>query len=145
MADDSPEVAPESGAPPAPKRRRRWKWPAILLGIFVVLPVAAFAIWSAIALTYSYSDGDRTGFVQKFSKKGWVCKTWEGELSMVTLPGQAQERWAFSVRDDSIAGVIRAHMGNRMTLEYEEHRGVPTDCFAETSYFVVGVRPVAGP
>jgi hypothetical protein len=111
----------------------------------VALPAAAFAVWAAIALNYSYSAGDRAGFVQKFSKKGWVCKTWEGELSMVTLPGQAQERWEFTVRSDSVAEIIRVNMGNRMSLEYEEHPGVPTTCFGETRYYVVGVRPVAAP
>lgn len=145
MPDEIPEVAPEGATPSPPKRRRLWKWLAVALGVVVILPALVFTIWAGIALRYAYSDGYRTGFVQKFSKKGWVCKTWEGELSMVTLPGQAQERWTFSVRDDSIANVIRANMGSRVTLDYEEHRGVPTVCFGETPYFVVGVRPASAP
>lgn len=144
MSEDIPDTH-ESPVEPIPKRRRWWKWIAILVAIFVALPLTAFAVWAAIALNYSYSKGDRAGFVQKFSKKGWLCKTWEGELSMVTLPGQAQERWEFSVRNDSIAEIIRVNMGNRMSLEYEEHPGVPTTCFGETRYYVVGVRPVASP
>ena len=143
MSDEIPDTAESAAPAPPPRRRRHWRWISIVLGVVVGLPVVGFVLWAAIALSYSYSDGYRTGFVQKFSKKGWVCKTWEGELSMVTLPGQAQERWTFTVRDDSIADVIRANMGNRVTLDYEEHPGVPTDCFGETSYFVVGVRPAA--
>ena len=148
MADEVPDttespVADEPVAPP--RRRRRWKWPLILLGILVVVPALLFAAWSWIALTYTYSHGERAGYVQKFSDKGWICKTWEGELSMVNIPGAAQERWNFSVRNDSIARVIRETMGNKVALTYEEHRGLPTSCFGETQYFVSGVRRVPEP
>jgi hypothetical protein len=133
----------EVGATEAPPPRRRWKkWAFIGLGLLVLLPFAIFTLWAGIALTWSFSKGDRAGYVQKFSKRGWVCKTWEGELSMVNVPGQAQERWYFSVRDDSIARVITENMGNRVTLTYEEHPGVPTSCFGETDYYVVGARRV---
>jgi hypothetical protein len=141
---------PESGeAPPGepvsapPPRKRRWKWPAIVFGMVVVLPLVVFALWTWFSLSYSYSNGDRAGYVQKFSEKGWVCKTWEGELSMVNIPGAAQERWQFSVRDDKVAREIMNQMGNRVALTYEEHRGVPSSCFGETDYFVTGVRHVA--
>jgi hypothetical protein len=136
-APDAPE-APQA----PPRRKRRWKWLAIALGAIIVVPGALFAIWSWISLTYTYSRGDRAGYVQKFSERGWICKTWEGELSMVNIPGAAQERWYFSVRNDSIAQVILNHMGSRVSLTYDEHRGVPTSCFGETPYFVSGVRRV---
>jgi hypothetical protein len=145
MTDDLPEaeeVLERETDVEAPPRKRRWKWPLILLSALVVLPVLLFAVWSWISLTYTYSSGERAGYVQKFSEKGWVCKTWEGELSMVNIPGAAQERWQFSVRNDSVAAEILRQMGNRVALTYEEHRGVPTSCFGETSYFVEGVRRV---
>lgn len=145
MTDELPEseeVRERETDIKAPARKRRWKWPLLLFGVIVALPALLFAIWSWIALTYTYSLGERAGYVQKFSEKGWVCKTWEGELSMVNIPGAAQERWQFSVRSDSIAAEILRQMGNRVALTYEEHRGVPTSCFGETSYFVKGVRKV---
>jgi hypothetical protein len=145
MTDDVPDTQEhpsEAEVIDAPPKRRRWKWPLIILGALVLLPATVFALWSWIALTYTYSRGDRAGYVQKFSEKGWVCKTWEGELSMVNIPGAAQERWMFSVRDDSVARVILDEMGNRVSLTYEEHRGIPTSCFGETQYFVTGVRRV---
>jgi hypothetical protein len=148
MTDEVPEsqgeppVQEAAAEAPPPQRRRRWKWPIILLAVFVAVPATLFALWSWIALSWSYSEGERAGYVQKFSGKGWVCKTWEGELSMVNVPGAAQERWVFSVRDDSIARVIKDLMGNKVALEYEEHRGIPTSCFGETNYFVKGVRRV---
>jgi hypothetical protein len=125
---------------PEPPRRRRRRWPWIVLGVVILVPALLVTAWTAITLNWDYSRGTRTGYVQKFSKKGWLCKTWEGEIAMVNMPGAAQERFAFTVRNDSIASVIDRHQGQRVVLEYEEHRGIPTKCFGETQYFVKGVR-----
>ncbi|HJQ19786.1 MAG TPA: hypothetical protein VJ867_05505 [Gemmatimonadaceae bacterium] len=140
---------PEPGiidTPSPPPRRRRWlKWSLIAFAALIAVPALIIALWGWITLSYTYSSGDRTGYVQKFSHKGWVCKTWEGELAMVTVPGQPQEKWDFSVRDDSIAALIRQSMGNKVALIYDEHHGVPSSCFGDTQYFVTGVRPVHEP
>jgi hypothetical protein len=96
-------------------------------------------------LTWSYSEGERAGYVQKLSKKGWLCKTWEGEIAMVTMPGTLAEKFTFSVRDDSVAEQINKSMGKRVSLHYEEHYGVPTTCFAETRYFITAVKVVEDP
>jgi hypothetical protein len=125
---------------PAPPRRRRRKWPWVLLGVFVLLPALIIVAWVEIALHWSYSTGTRTGYVQKFSKKGWLCKTWEGEIAMVNIPGAAQERFEFTVRSDSIAQLITRDQGQRVVIEYEQHKGLPTSCFGDTQYFVTGVR-----
>ena len=126
--------------PPEPPRRRRRKWPWIVLGVFVLLPVLLLTAWTAITLNWNYSSGTRSGYVQKFSKKGWLCKTWEGEIAMVNVPGAMQERFSFTVRNDSIAQLINRFQGQRVVIQYEEHKGIPTSCFGETSYFVNGVR-----
>ena len=126
---------------PAPARRRRRRWPLLLLGV-IGLPALLIAAWTVIALSYTYSKGDRAGFVQKLSKKGWICKTWEGELAMVNVPGAMQERFPFTVRSDSLATEMNKLMGSRVSLTYEEHRGVPGTCFGETNHFVTSVRPV---
>lgn len=119
----------------SPKHKRRlWPW-GVLAGV-ILLPVAILSIWAAITLNYTYSTGDRAGYIQKLSKKGWICKTWEGELAMANLPGTMPQIFAFSIRSDSIANIIQKNMGKRVSLEYEEHRGVPTKCFGETQYFV---------
>jgi hypothetical protein len=83
--------------------------------------------------------------VQKLSKKGWLCKTWEGELALVTMPGTVAEKFYFSVRDDAVAQSINQSLGRRVSLTYEEHVGVPTTCFAETSYFVTSVKVIDDP
>jgi hypothetical protein len=132
-----PPAAPEAARPP---RRRRRKWPWIVLGVVVLVPVLALTAWTAITLNWSYSKGTRTGYVQKFSKKGWVCKTWEGEIAMVNVPGAMQERFAFTVRNDSIANLINRYQGQRVVLEYDQHLGIPSSCFGDTQYFVKGVR-----
>jgi|SRR5687768_7794433 len=115
-------------------------WGKLLLAAIIAVPGGLLAIWTAIALTYSYSSGDRTGFIQKFSKKGWLCRTYEGEIAMVNLPGQIANTFQFTVRDDSIAALINQAQGKRVALTYEQHKGLPTSCFGETEYFVKGVR-----
>ena len=142
MADDDRQDSDlePSSPPPAPRRgRRRWPW---IVAAVALTPVMLLALWMIIALNYSYSSGERAGYVQKFSKKGWVCKTWEGELAMVNIPGAMQERWEFTVRNDSIAQLITRSMGKQVTLSYEQHLKVPTSCFGETPYFVTNVHAV---
>jgi hypothetical protein len=132
---DTPTVAPERRHGFA---RRHWK--GLLLSTIVLVPIAVFAIWVTAALAFSYSSGDRTGYNQKLSRKGWLCKTWEGELALTSAPGVAPEIWHYSVRSDSIARVIEALSGDRITIQYQQHKGVPTSCFGETEYYAVGVR-----
>jgi hypothetical protein len=110
-----------------------------------LLAAGALALYVWAALSFSYSSGERAGYLQKFSRKGWICKTWEGQLAMVTLPGAAPETFLFTVREDAVAAEINRLMGQRVVLNYEVHLGVPTRCFGDTEYFVVKVRPVAGP
>ena len=104
--------------------------------------VALFALYIYIALNWSYSTGERAGFLQKVSNKGWICKTWEGELSLVAMPGAAPEKFLFTVRDEAIAQKISAAAGKRVTLNYEQHKGLPSTCFGDTDYFVVGVTEI---
>jgi hypothetical protein len=111
--------------------------------IVVLIPAVIIALWTWATLGYTYSSGERGGYVQKLSKKGWLCKTWEGELAMANLPGTMPEIFYFSVRNDSIAAVIEKEVGKRVSLSYEQHRGIPTSCFGETQYFVTGVKPVS--
>lgn len=125
-----------------PPRKRRWALKAFLY--VILLPIAVVAAWTWGALHYAYSRGDRVGYAQKLSKKGWVCPTWEGELAMSNVPGQMPEKFEFSVRDDAVAKQIQALDGRRVALSYEQHRGVPLSCFGETQYFVTQVRPVDG-
>ncbi len=113
-----------------------------IAGFFAVL-VLALVAYTFITLHWSYSTGERAGYMQKLSEKGWICKTWEGELTMVSLPGAAPEKFAFSVRDEAAVAKINAAMGKRVALMYEQHRGVPSNCFGETEYFAVDVREVA--
>ena len=104
--------------------------------------VALFALYIYIALNWSYSTGERAGFLQKVSNKGWICKTWEGELSLVAMPGAAPEKFLFTVRDEAVAQKVSAAAGKRVTLNYEQHKGLPTTCFGDTDYFVVGLTEI---
>jgi hypothetical protein len=113
------------------------------LVLLVLAVVVLFALYIAAALNWSYSKGERAGFLQKVSEKGWICKTWEGELSLVALPGAAPEKFLFTVRDDAVAAQVNAAAGKRVTLSYEQHMGLPTSCFGDTNYFVTGVKELA--
>ena len=110
--------------------------------LVVLGALALFALYIVIALNWSYSSGERAGFLQKVSNKGWICKTWEGELSLVAMPGAAPEKFLFTVRDEAIAQKITAAAGKRVTLNYEQHKGLPTSCFGDTDYFVTGVTEI---
>lgn len=114
---------------------------AIPLGIIIGLFVLA-ALYLMIALHWSYSEGERAGFVQKLSKKGWLCKTWEGELALVSLPGAAPEKFIFTVRDDAVAERINKQVGTRVALVYAQHKGLPTSCFGDTNYFVEDIKTI---
>jgi hypothetical protein len=115
------------------------------LVMIAVAFVALFALYTWIVLNWSYSEGERAGYLQKFSEKGWICKTWEGDLVLVTMPGTASETFPFTVRDEAVAAQLLGLMSKRVSLRYEEHVGVPTSCFGDTRYFVTGVRVVDDP
>jgi len=112
----------------------------VLTGLLVVAALIAAYFW--LALTWTYAAGERAGWVQKFSRKGWICKTWEGEMAMVSMPGSTTEKFAFTVRDDAVSRDINRLMGRRVTLHYEQKVGLPTTCFGETRYYVNGVTAV---
>ena len=118
-------------------RRRHWRVLALLF--VLIVPAAVFAAWAWGTLSLTYSAGERAGYVQKISKKGWICKTWEGELAMANLPGTMPQIFAFSVRNDSVAHLIEQNAGKQVSLAYEQHRGIPTSCFGDTEYFVTRV------
>ncbi|MEO7083472.1 MAG: hypothetical protein ABI442_02075 [Gemmatimonadaceae bacterium] len=126
---------------PAPIRRH----PLVTgLSFVIVAPIVLMALWTTITLHYTYSSGERSGFLQKTSKKGWICKTWEGELQVTAIPGSVPEKFTFSTRSDSIADLLNKMNGQRVVLNYAQHVHVPSSCFGETEYFITGVRTVAG-
>lgn len=107
----------------------------LLLAIVLIAALYAVVVWK-----WSYSTGERVGIVQKISNKGWVCKTWEGELNMVVLPGGIPEKFYFTVWDASVAASINKTIGKRVSLHYEEKLGLPTSCFGDTRHFITKVQ-----
>jgi hypothetical protein len=128
--------------PPAKPPRRRRGMLGLLSFLVVIALAGLFALYVWTTLHVNYSDGERAGYVQKFSRRGWVCKTWEGELAMVNLPGTLPQIFNFSVRDAAVAGQINKSLGSRVRLHYDQHKGVPSDCFGESEYFVTQVEPL---
>ncbi|MGI9245521.1 MAG: hypothetical protein ACR2I8_02280 [Steroidobacteraceae bacterium] len=148
---EQPAVAstsrPEPVPPAAPLRPPRRSFKSWLLGsLFGALVL--IGLYTAFMLWFSYSEGERAGVLQKFSKRGWLCKTYEGELALYVVGGVAPQIWQFSVRDDALAEQLHKAVGQQLRVRYEEHRGVPTTCFAETDYYASSfevIEPIAPP
>ena len=130
----------------APRLRReirsRSRVSGATLWLIPIVLIVLAAAWIWLMMSWNYSSGERAGWVQKFSRKGWICKTWEGELALVTMPGTAQEKFLFTVWGDDVATNINAAMGKRVSLRYEEKVGLPGSCFGDTRYWVNGVKAV---
>ena len=109
----------------------------LLLVVVVALLCTGYMM---IVLNWSYSKGERIGYVQKFSEKGWLCKTWEGELQMLPVPGAIPEKFLFSVRNKAVISKINSSLGKRVSIYYEQHKGIPTNCFGESEYFAVDAK-----
>lgn len=112
----------------------------IVICLLLVVVAALAVAYTWFTLNWSYSKGERAGFIQKFSQRGWFCKTWEGELLLTTIPGAIPEKFFFSVRDNAIAKQIANNTGKRVVLTYAQHKGVPSSCFGDTEYFIEKVQ-----
>ncbi len=124
------EVPNFSSRRSAPRRGIRF------LFVLIVVAIAGTGLWTWLTLSWAYSDGERAGVLQKFSRKGWVCKTQEGEIAQYLVAGISPQMWLFSVRDNAVGAQLDKAVGHRVQLHYTEHPGVPTSCFADTRYFV---------
>ena len=113
-----------------------------ILLLLMVASVLICAGYLAVVLNWSYSKGERIGYIQKFSEKGWLCKTWEGELQMLPVPGAIPEKFLFSVRDKAVISKLNSSLGKKISLSYQQHKGIPTTCFGESEYFVVDAKPL---
>ena len=122
---------------PSPSWQRATR--RFLIGLLLT-PIVLFLVYLWLTLHWSYSDGDRAGYLQKFSRKGWICRTYEGELAMSTVPGTAPVIWEFSVWDKAVAEKMAGLLGKKLVLHYREYRNIPTHCFGATDYFVDDVN-----
>jgi hypothetical protein len=138
----SPTAPTPTPVPSARPPRRSIK--SYLVGSLVGALVLVL-LYTLLMLWWSYSEGERAGVLQKFSKRGWICKTWEGEIAMYVVGGVAPQIWEFSVRDDAVAAQLHEAVGQQVRLHYAEHRGLPTNCFGDTDYFVEQVQIVGPP
>ncbi len=122
-------------------RRGRGRFGRWVMAMLVLL-IVGYGLWTWLTLSWAYAEGDRAGVLQKFVRRGWICKTQEGEIALYYGGGQymgagtSPQLWDFSVRDKGVAAELASAVGHRVQLHYTEHPGLPTACFAETRYFV---------
>jgi hypothetical protein len=128
-------------AAPAPQQTffRRHRVKIVLVGL-LASAVGGVSLWVLVTLKFSYSSGDRIGYVQKLSRRGWVCRTWEGELAMTPVPGAVPTIFAFTVPDVAVAKRLQDMEGKKVALHYEEKKGIPSSCFGDTRYFITDAR-----
>ena len=117
---------------------RLGRWIVILLLLLIV----GATLWTWLTLAWAYAEGERAGVLQKFVRRGWICKTQEGEIALYYGGGQymgagiSPQLWDFSVRDKLVAADLSKAVGHRVQLHYTEHPGIPTNCFAESRFLV---------
>jgi len=140
----TPAAPPAKPTPPPAARPPRRSFKSWLLGSLAGA-IVLIVLYTLFMLWWSYSEGERAGVLQKFSKRGWICKTYEGELAMYVVGGVAPQIWNFSVRDEAVVEHLHKAVGQQVRLHYAEHRGLPTTCFGETDYFVERVEIVGQP
>jgi hypothetical protein len=108
----------------------------ILIGIvlFCVIGFSGFYLFNEF---WPYSEGTRTGKIIKFSRKGIIFKTWEGEINQ----GLGIEKFAFSVKEDEIIKKIEANQGKEnVYLKYEE-KFVKFFWHGDTKYYIIDCIP----
>jgi hypothetical protein len=135
-------TAPDSAPPPPAAPTRRFPRLRGILLLVLLIPILLLGVYTWLALHWDYSNGYRSGLLQKFSQKGWICKTYEGELWQSVVTNVAPTIWNFTVRDERIVQALDTLVGKQVRLHYTEHRGVPTSCFGDTPYYVDGVTVV---
>ena len=112
-----------------------FKWFGLILILLVL-----FVAYTFTTLHWVYSSGERVGFVQKISEKGFICKTYEGEQVLVTVPGTQAEKFFFTAKNEAVYNKINETNGQRVRLLYKQHKWIPTSCFGDTEYFVYDVK-----
>ena len=135
----TPVPTPPPAVRPARRSFKSYFWSSVVGALVLIALYTLFMLW------WSYSEGERAGVLQKFSKRGWVCKTYEGELAMYVVGGVAPQIWDFSVRDEAVAEQLHKAVGQQVRIHYTEHPGLPTNCFGETDYFADRVEVVIPP
>lgn len=110
--------------PPVTPPRRRGIFMRIgcITTLVLLLGLGVFAWWRYY---YTYSDGNRFGLLQKFSRRGNLFKTYEGEMILSSVKGNqgvtiASEKFFFSVTNETVAQKMAALQGENITVHYEQ-------------------------
>jgi hypothetical protein len=111
--------------------------------LVVIIVLAALVYWKYF---FTYSEGYRAGLLQKFSKKGVVFKTYEGEMILSSVRSNrdiaiASEKFFFSAKTEDVANKLNQLQGEYIVVHYREKNGV-LPWVGETRYLVDSVKIV---
>ncbi len=124
------------------RRRSRGFGKIIAIVLIVLLLCGGLFVWWRYY--YTYSDGFRFGLLQKFSRRGNMFKTYEGEMILSSVRGNANvpiasEKFFFSVTDDGVAQKLMNLQGHSVTIGYKE-KNSPVFWRGDSQYIVDSVR-----
>ncbi|HHM21630.1 MAG TPA: hypothetical protein ENJ20_06360 [Bacteroidetes bacterium] len=127
----------ETGVVKAKRFTRRLLWSVAGL---ITIGIIGFFLWA----NYTYSEGTRSGNLIKISKKGYIFKTYEGQLKLGGIDLQNEEEglsdtWSFSVKNINIVRQLEKLQGEKVILRYKEiNKAMPWQ--GDTNYFVTDVE-----
>jgi len=118
----------------------------VWISFIIIVILAAFIYWK---FAFTYSDGFRAGLLQKFSRKGTIFKTYEGEMILSSVQSNANvaiasEKFFFSVTDDSIAKKLEQMQGQFIVVHYEQ-KNSSLMWRGDSEYLVDSVRVTGNP
>jgi hypothetical protein len=122
--------------------KRLFRKISIIAALVILLILGLFLYWKYF---YTYSDGYRAGLLQKFSRKGTLFKTYEGEIILSSIKGNsnvaiASEKFLFSVTSDSLAASMDTLQGQNVIVHYRQ-KNAPLFWRGDSPYIVDGVKP----
>jgi len=115
------------------------------IGIWsLLIVIVLIVVFGYFKFGFTYSKGDRAGLLQKFSEKGIVFKTYEGEMILSSIQSNANvaiasEKFLFSVEDADIARQMEQIQGKYVVVHYREKNGA-LPWIGESNYIVDSVR-----
>jgi len=133
--ETSPKPPVKTGFVNMAKKILRWVIAVIVLIVISIIYVKYF---------YTYSEGYRAGLLQKFSHKGAIFKTYEGEIILSSVSSSrdvalASEKFLFSVTNKSLVRQFDTLQGQPVIVHYRQ-KNAPVFWRGDSPYLVDSIK-----